>query len=179
MTPAEAKAERENQNDSRDVVRPAAQGGTEEEAEVPNTRRKKKQKATTPESQPDEAEDANKVQQPEASKATSRKTSKRNFDIFKPPKEDESDEDIESPKKKPKVKAKAAKASVKETAPTRKSARVALGKDVNEPPEDGDEEEEGEGEEAYDEPSSSAKGGKRKKKAATVTTVSKKAKTKR
>lgn len=181
MTPAGAKAERENQNDSRDVVRPQAQEGTEEEAEVPSTQKKKKQKASakaaTSESQPDEAENANIVQQPEASKATGRKTSKRNYDAFKPPREDESDEEVESPKKKPKVTAKAVKADVKETAPTRKSARVASGKDVDNPPEG--ENEEKEGEKAYDEPSSSARGGKRKKKAGAVTTGSKKAKTKK
>lgn len=176
MTPAEAKGEREKRNDSLDIVRLQTQEGTEEETEVPDTRRKKQEKAATSESQPDEAGDADTVQQPEASKATGRKTSKRKFDTFKPVKEDESDGDIGSPKKKPKVKAKPSKASVKETTPTRKSARVASGKDVSEAPEHGNEEEVEEA--AHDEPSSSAQRGKRKRKAATVTAASKKAKTK-
>lgn len=177
LTPAEAKAEREKRNNSRDVVRPQAQKGMEEEAF--NTGKKRKQKASAKagpsESQQDEAEDTNTAQQPEASKATGRKTRKHKIDTFKPPREDESDEDLESPKKKPKLKAKAAKVDKTETAPTRRSARS---KGVYEPPDDKEEEGKGQ-EEADDKPSSSAKGGKRKKRAAAVTTASKKAKTKK
>lgn len=176
LTPTEAKAEREKRNNSHDVVRPQAQHGVEEEAEVPNTGKKRKQKASAEagpsESQQDEVRDANTAQQPETSKATGRKTPKHKIDTFKPPREDESDEDLESPKKKPKLKAKAAKVDKKETAPTRRSTR---GKGIYEP----DEKEDEEGKETDDEPSSSAKGGKRKKRAAAVTTASKKAKTKK
>ncbi len=145
---------------------------------MPNTEGKRKKKASAKaaplESQQDEAEDTSTVQRPGASKSTGRKTPKRKLDRFKPPKEDESDEEPESPRKKPKLKAKAAKTNKEEYAPTRRSTRS---KDVHEPPvqqndlgEDGEE---------VDEPSSSAKGGKRKKRAAAVATSSKKAKTKK
>ena len=147
----------------------------EEDVEVPNTEKKRKHIASAiagpSESQQDDAEDTNTAQQAEASKATGRKKPKRKIDTFKPPREDESDEDVESPKKKPKLKAKAAKVGEAETtAPTRRSARR---KGIYEPPKE-KEDEDKEGGEADDEPSLSAKGGKRKKRAAAVT---KKAKT--
>ncbi len=146
---------------------------------MPNTEGKRKKKpsakAAPLESQQDEAEDTSTVQRPGASESTGRKTPKRKLDKFKPPKEDESDEELESPRKKPKLKAKAAKTNKEEYAPTRRSTRS---KDVQEPPVQ--QKYQGEdGEEADDEPSSSAKGGKRKKRAAAVATSPKKAKTKK
>ncbi|CAD6579170.1 MAG: hypothetical protein ASARMPRED_008980 [Alectoria sarmentosa] len=179
FTPTEAKARREKRSNSGVMVRPQTQQGTEEEVEMPNTGKKRKKKASAraapSESQQDEGEDAKTAEQPEASKASGHKRPKHKIDTFKPPREDESDEDIESPKKKPKLKAKAVKADMKETTPTRRSTR---GKDVYEPPDE--EGEDGEdGEEAENEPSASAKGGKRKKRAAAVATASKKSKTKK
>ena len=173
--PAEAKAEREKRNRSRDVVTPQAPEETGEGAEKPDTGKKRKQKAPAhaapSESQQDEVESRDTIKHPEASKATGRKTLNRNNDAFKPTKDDESeDEEPESPRKKPKLKTKAAKLD-KETGPTRRSNRA---KGMYKPPE----EEEDNEEEAYDEPSSSARG-KRKKKAAGETTVSKKTKAKK
>ena len=178
FTPAEAKTEREKRNKSRHVVTPQAREGTGGGAEVPDTGKMRKPKPSAKpaqsESQQDEAENANTSKQPGASKATGRKILKRKNDTFKPSKEDRSeDEELESLRKKPKLKAKAAKRN-EETAPTRRSTR---GKDNYQPPKEEDDDEEDE--EEYDEPSSSAKGGKRKKKAAAVTTVSKKAMTKK
>ena len=178
MTAAEAKAEREERN-NRDNVRAQAQAGTEEQLELPSTGKKKKQKASARsaplEGKQDKTEDANTAQEPEASKATVRKAPKRKLDTLKPPEEDEFDEHLESSKKKPKLKAKPAKADQTGTAPTRRSTR---NKDVHEPTGEEQDDEKG-SEEAYDKPSSSAKGRKRQKGAAAVTTVSKKAKTKK
>lgn len=144
---------------------------------MPSKGKKRKKEASArfvpSESQQDEAEDANTAAQPEASKATGRKKAKHKIDTFKPPMEDESDEDLESPRKKPRLKAKGAKADNKEIEPTRKSTR-GRGKAVNEPAEE-EENEDADGEEA----DSLAKGGKRKKSAAAVTKASKKAKTKK
>ena len=137
---------------------------------------KRKQKATAQaasrQSQQEDAGDTNTIKQPTASKTAGRKALKRKNDTFKPPMEDDTEDEIpESPKKKPKLKANAAKAG-NETAPTRRSTR---NKDIYVPPEEEEEEEE---QQEEDKPSSSAKGGKRKRKAAAVTTASKKAKTK-
>ena len=181
FTLAEAKAERENRKNSGGVIRLQSSKAVEEQAEVPNMGKKRKQKASAEaasrQSQQDaedaeDEEDTNTIKQPTASKTTGRKALKRKNDTFKPPKEDDTEDEMpESPKKKPKLKANAAKPG-KETAPTRRSTR---NKDVYVPPEE-EEEDEQQGE---DKPSSSAKGGKRKRKAAAVTTASKKAKTKK
>lgn len=173
--PAEAKAEREKRTRSRDLVKPQAPEETEPGADKPGTGKKRKHKApahaASSESQQDEVESRDTIKQPDASKAIGRKTLKRKNNAFKPPKEDESeDEELESPRKKPKLKTKAAKID-KETGPTRRSNRA---KDMYKPPEVEEDNEE----EAYDEPSSSARG-KRKKKAAGETKVSKKTKTKK
>ena len=177
FTPVEAKAEREKRNKSRDDVTPPAQERTHEEVKLLDTKKGGKQKtsakAAPSESQQDEAENANAKHQPEARKPTGRKTLKRKNDAFKPSKEDESeDEEPKSPKKTPKLKAKAAKKDP-DTAPTRRSTR---NQDVYQPSKEDEDDEE---KEAHDEPLSSAKGGQRKRKAAAVTSVSKKAKTKK
>ena len=176
-TPAEAKAEREKRNESRDDVTPPAQERTDEEARLPDTKKRGKQKtlakAVPSESQQDEAKDANAKDPPEDREPIGRKKLKRKNDAFKPSKEDESeDEEPKPPKKKPKLQAKATKKDT-EAAPTRRSTRS---QDVYQPSKEDEDDEEGE---AHDEPSSSAKGGQRKRKAAPVTSVSKKAKTKR
>lgn len=172
MTPAEAKAKRGGESKSREVVRSQVQESREEDVKVPILRKKTNQKASARaalmESKQDEAEDAKRPQEPEASKRTIRKTPKRKFDIFKPPREDESDEELVSSKKKPKLKK-------IETAPTRRSNR---GKDIYEP-HDEEEDEDTDNEAADSKPSSSRKGGSSKKKEPVVTTASKKAKTKK
>lgn len=178
LKPAEAKAEREKRNQGRDIATPQAREGTNQGAEVPVKGRKGKQKASAEaarsESQQDEAENANTGKQPGASKATGRKALKRNYDTFKPSKEDESeDEELESLRKRPKLKAKAAKKD-EVTAPTRRSTRA---KDIYHPSkEEGEDEDD---EEENNEPSSSGNGRKRKRTAAAVTTPSKKVKTKK
>lgn len=178
LKPAEAKAEREKRNQSRDFATPQAPEGTSEGVEVPVKERKRKQKASAEparsETQQDEAENANTGKQPGVSKATGRKALKRNYDTFNPSKEDESgDEEVESLRKRPKLKAKAAKKD-EGTAPTRRSTRS---KDIYQPSKD--EGEDDDDEEEKNEPSSSGNGRKRKKTAAAATTVSKKAKTKK
>ena len=174
FSPAEAKAERKKPNSSRNAVKPQAQEGPKEGVISKGKKGKGKAlaKAASLESQQDELGDTDTVEQAKASKATNRKTLKRKNDTFQPSNEDESeDEEIESPRKKPKLKTKAAKIDRK-TEPTRKSTR---GKDIYQPPRDEEEEEE-----ADDEPSTSVKGGKRKKRAAAEETrVTKKAKTKK
>ena len=175
FTPAEAKAEREKRNKSREVT-PPAQERTDKEVRLPDTKRRGREKvsvrATPSESEQDEAGNANGKHQPDARKPIGRKTLKRKNEAFKPSREDESeDEEPKSPKKKPKLKAKAAKTDT-ETAPTRRSARR---QDIYQPSKEDEDDEE----EAYDEPSSSARGGQRKRKAAAVTSVSKKAKRKK
>ena len=176
LTLAEAKAERETRKNSGGVVRPQPSKAVEEEAEVPNTGKKRKQKASAPaassQSQQDDAEDTNTIKQSTAGKTTGREALKRKNDVFMPPKEDDTEDEIlESPKKKPKLKASEAQTG-RETAPTRRSTR---NKDVYIPPQ----EEEDEEQDADDQPSSFTKGGKRKRKTAAVTTVSKKAKIKK
>lgn len=178
LKPAEAKAEREKRNQSRDVATPQAREGTNEGAEVPVKGRKGKQKASAEparsERQQDETANADTGKQPGPSKATGRKALKRDYDTFKPSKEDESeDEELESLRKRPKLKAKSARKD-EGTAPTRRSTR---GKDIYHPSEEEGEDENDEGE--NHEPSSSGNGRKRKKTAAAVTTVSKKMKTKK
>ncbi len=172
FSPAEAKAERKKLNSSRNAVKPQAQEGPKEGVISKGKKGKGKAlaKAASLESQQDELGDTDTVEQAKASKAINRKTLKRKNDTFQPSNEDESeDEEIESPRKKPKLKTKAAKIDRK-IEPTRKSTR---GKDIYHPPRE-------EEEEADDEPSTSVKGGKRKKRAAAEETrVTKKAKTKK
>ena len=176
MTPANARAIREKRNNSHDVVRPHAQEVSEDEVEVLRAGTKRKRKASAKAVPLDDAEDVNSAHEPEASKVAGRKTPRRKSDISKAAMENESDEDLGSPKK-PKFKAKATKAAQKGAAPTRRSTR---GKDVYEPlDEEKDEDEGGDDGEAHDEPSSSARGTKRKTRSAPVTTTSKKAKTKK
>ncbi len=178
FSPAEAKAERENRKNGRDAVKPQAQEGPKEGvvSKVEKGKQKASAKFASLERHQDELRDTGPVEQPKASKATSRKTLKRKNDIFQPSNEDESeDEEIELPRKKPKLKTKAAKID-KEVAPTRKSTRI---KDIYQPPREEDDDEK-EVDEADDEPSTSVKGGKRKKRAAAEETrVTKKAKTKK
>ena len=175
ITPLEAKVEREKRAQSHDVVRPQIHEGTEE-VEAPDSGKRRKRKALSraapAKSKQDEVESANTAPGPEAGKAKSCKTPKRKLDVFKPSREDEP-EDLESPKKKPKLKAKAAKANEKVTEHTRRSTR---GKDIYVPPEEEEDEEnhEGEASDVW-----SVKGGKRKKRVAATNTVSKKAKAKR
>ena len=175
-TPAEAKTERESRKDQQDFVKLQAKK-EQEGAQTSDTGKKRKQKISSEtipvESQPDIAGETSTSQQPESSKAASRKNVKRRNDTFKPPKEDESeDEEDEPTRKKPKLKGKATVIDQK-TAPTRRSTR---GKDIYQPPDEEEDEEKG-AEKVYDKPSSSRKGGKKMKKAAASNSISKKAKT--